>query len=332
MRGRKVAVQVAVALFATVLGWGTAGPAMASTIEYSGRAIALRNTLASNADTGELPTSGGVLHAEELSGGVPGTVTASTLHASTIGQSDYVHSEASAGVVVLTAGVNTVSAEFVMAHAEAQNTDGSVIRTGGSHIDGLLLNGLPVSVTGEPNQTVPLAGGQLVLNEQTNTSIGTSQLITVRALHLTVGDADVAVGTAKAGLTPSATAPPCSPANDYVTGGGWLVPEGQTIKATFGFTGGIKDGIVRGQLTFKNHQNQDRVKGEIIPPYLIFGTERTMFGQGQVNGQSSTFDLNISDNEEPGRSDFFSINYQSQTPGGAAGTLGGGNIQLHPGC
>ena len=333
MRGRKVAVQVAVALFATVLGWGAAGPAMASTIEYSGRATAVRTAVSAHADTGELAATGGNLDAGELSAGVPGAVAVDTLHASTIGQAEYVHSEASVGSMAMAEGLNTIAADLVMSRAEAQNQGGWVIRSGRSHVDGLLVNGLPVVVTGDPNQTVPLVGGQLVINEQSQGSTGGIESITVTALHLTVGDTDIAIGTSRAGLKLPAVAQGCSATADFTTGGGWIVPAEQALRASFGFVGGLRDGAFHGHLVFKNHQTQDRVKGDVTLYIVGTGTERFMFGQGQVNGQPGQFEMEVSDAAEPGASDRFTIRYSSQQGmGGASGTLGGGNIQLHPGC
>ena len=333
MRGRKVAVQTAVLVFATILGWGTAGPAMASTIEYSGRATAVRTAVSAHADTGELAATGGNLDAAELSAGVPGAVAVDTLHASTIGQAEYVHSEASVGSLAMTEGLNSIAADLIMSRAEAQNQGGWVIRSARSHVDGLLVNGLPVVVTGEPNQTVPLVGGQLVINEQSQTSTGGIESITVIALHLTAGEADIAIGTSRAGLKPPTVAQACSATADFATGGGWLVPTGQALKASFGFVGGVRDGAFHGHLVFKDSQTQDRVKGEVTFYVPGTGNERTMGGQGQINGQFGTFTLNVVDVAEPGAADGFNLEYASEAHGGTAtGTLGGGNIQLHPGC
>lgn len=61
----------------------------------------------------------------------------------------------------------------------------------------LSINGVPVAVTGNPNQTIPIPGGQLVINEQRTSSAGT----TVNAIHATVfGVADVVVASATAGI------------------------------------------------------------------------------------------------------------------------------------
>lgn len=330
MRGRKVAAYTAVAMFTSLLGWSSAAPALATT-SYAGRATALAATVSgvpiARADTGELPGSGGSLEASEPTAGVPDTASADTLHASTIGVGDFTHSEASVGGVVVTAGVYSVSADLVMSRANADNQGGWVILDARSHVDGLLLNGLPVVVTGDPNQVIPLGGGQLVLNEQSSSTSGTMKTITVTALHLTVGDADVKVGTSKAGLTEAAQA--CSPNADFATGGGWLAPS-DPQKRTFGFVGGVKDGtLFRGHFTYHNRVNGDRIQGDITNYVPESGPSRTMQGEGELNGDDIEFELIVTDNGEPGSSDVLTLSY----PGGPdSGVLGGGNIQIHPGC
>jgi hypothetical protein len=337
MRGKKVAVYVVGAMFTTLLGWSSAGPAFATGEEYAGRATALRVTASgapvSFADTGELPSSGGNLDSSEQTAGVPDVASAETLHASTIGIGDFTHSEASIGGVTITAGTYTVTADLVMSRANADNQGGWVILGGHAHVDGLLLNGLPVVVTGEPNQTIPLAGGQLVINEQSSSTSGAIKSISVTALHLSADGVNAEAGTSKAGLTEAAQT--CSPTADFATGGGWIVPPGQTLKATFGFVGGVKNGVVHGHLVFKDRQLNDRVKGEVTIYTPAAGIQRTMVGtDAEVNGDPGTFELRVSDIAEPGaNSDTFSLDYASDTGAGSvSGTLGGGNIQLHPGC
>lgn len=337
MRGRKVAVHAAaVAVFVTVIGWGSAGPAMASTIEYGGRAKAVAATVSgvttTRADTGELAASGGNLDAAEPSAGIPDTASADTLHASTIGQGNYVHSEASAGSIVIHAGISTVSAQFAMSEAQAHGENGLAVRTGYSHVDGLLLNGLPLPVTGEPNQIIPLPGGQLVINEQTNSTSGGIQSITVNALHLTVAEADVTVASSRAGVKPPPAAASCGAA-DFTTGGGWL--QAGTKKGTFGFVGGVRgDGTIHGHIVFKNHATNERLVGEVRAYAITSPNNRLMGGTGQSGGQQTQFELDVSDNAEPGSgNDTFTLSYIAQGgPRVETGTLGGGNVQIHRGC
>ncbi|TLY26357.1 MAG: hypothetical protein E6K64_01565 [Nitrospirae bacterium] len=60
---------------------------------------------------------------------------------------------------------------------------------GSSDIGGLSINGIPIFLTGGPNQTIDIIGGRVVINEQQTSPGGT---ITVNALHVIVdGVADV---------------------------------------------------------------------------------------------------------------------------------------------
>jgi len=69
--------------------------------------------------------------------------------------------------------------------------------SGTSLIDNLSINGVPIAVTGQPNQGIWIPGGQVVINEQTVSPGAT----TVNALHATVfGVADVVIASATAGI------------------------------------------------------------------------------------------------------------------------------------
>jgi hypothetical protein len=91
-------------------------------------------------------------------------------------------------------GGTGISADFVMARALAALGGGV---SSGSLIDNLAIGGVPIAVTGEPNQTIAIPGGQVVINEQTVSADGT----TVNALHARVsGVADVVIASATAGI------------------------------------------------------------------------------------------------------------------------------------
>jgi hypothetical protein len=147
------------------------------------------------ADTGTLSDSNDSRDATQITVNVQSLLTGEVLSASTIGYPDEVDSEASLGNLALTVGGNGISADFVIARAQAVlNAAGA----GMSNIDSLLINGIPVVVTGDPNQTISLLGGQVVINEQQTDPSGT---ITVNALHVTVnGVADVVIASAMAGI------------------------------------------------------------------------------------------------------------------------------------
>src|SRR2546425_155872 len=131
------------------------------------------------ADTGTLSDSSDARDATMITVSVQSLLTGEVLHAVTIGFPDEVDSEASLGNLALTVGGNGTSADFVMARAQAVLNAASA---GMSNIGGLLINGVPVVVTGDPNQTISLLGGQMVINEQQTDPSGT---ITVNALHVT---------------------------------------------------------------------------------------------------------------------------------------------------
>lgn len=147
------------------------------------------------ADTGSLGGTDDARGAGQETGSVPSLVTGEALSAATLGWPDQVASEASlASLGVTVAGVS-VSADFVMAGVTSLfggGTDTSFL------VENLSIAGVPVAVTGEPNQTIPIPGGQVVLNEQSLSSNGST---TVTALHVVVsGVADVVVASATAGI------------------------------------------------------------------------------------------------------------------------------------
>ena len=134
------------------------------------------------------------LQASELAGDIPSLLRGEVLHAVTIGWPDQVASEASLAALDLNvAGIN-IGADFVMARALAVFGDAGV---GTSNIDNLSINGVPVLVTGDPNQTIEVPGGIMVINEQQISSDGAT---IVNALHAIIsGVADVVVASATAG-------------------------------------------------------------------------------------------------------------------------------------
>ena len=152
------------------------------------------STTTALADTGTLSSAGDARDASQGVGTIAGVLSGNTLHASAVGSPDTVASEASIADVALSVGDNTIGAAFVMARALAASKTGSA---GAVSISGLSINGVAIAITGEKNQTVSIAGGQVVINEQQTTSTGTS----VNALHITVsGVADVVVASAAASI------------------------------------------------------------------------------------------------------------------------------------
>lgn len=330
MRTQKMLTVLIAALLCVA---GIAAPAAsAGDTTYSGQATVVRAEVLGQsvtlADTGPLPSNGGAQEASLLSASVPGVLSANVLHASTVAHGNNSRAEASVADVDVTAGDNTVSADFVRSEAHARCGPGGASVSGTSDITRLSINDQSVAVTGEPNQTVTLpGGGQVVINEQ-STSPGA---ITVNALHVTVpGVADVVISSSHADI--HCGSPGCVSTKDFVTGGGWIAtPSGD--RGTFGVAGGIKNGDYWGHLTYVDHGSRMKVKGTEVTAYEATGpTSRHIEGTAEVNGRTTVgYQVDVSDNGEPGRgNDTFSLRLSNGYV--AAGTLEGGNIQLHLAC
>ena len=323
---------------AGVLADASASPASQAT-SYSGRATVLQATVLGLppvvlADAGSLPPSGGSQEASLLNASVPGVLTAEVLHASTVGQGNASRSEASVAELSLTVAGNTIAAGLLQARAAAVCSDGGATASGNSDITTLSVNGQSITISGAPNQRVPLLGGEVIINEQKSTGAGD---ITVNALHVSVpGVADVIVSSAHADITcqpaPAPSPPGCTGA-DFATGGGWITGTPSGAKANFGVAGGIKQGLFWGHLTYTDHgPSGPRVKGTGVTAYTVVdATTRHIEGTAQVNGQDGfTYQADVADNGEPGRNDTFTLSLSSGYS--ASGTLSGGNIQLHLSC
>ncbi len=190
-------------LAAGLIGW----PAHAVAQTAGGEAKAVQATVLGTttvlSDTGALAAgSSDALEASSIAGSVPSLLSADSLHAASIGSADQAYSEASLGSLGLSLAGNTISADFLMARA-LQATGASGI--GASEIDGLSINGVSVPVSGAPNQTIPIVGGVVILNEQ---QVGSAGAL-VNALHLIVnGVADMVIASASAGAPPSSSSTP----------------------------------------------------------------------------------------------------------------------------
>jgi hypothetical protein len=158
-------------------------------------------------DTGPLPGSGGSQSAQLASIDLPNLLDLSLLTASTTGGSDQTSSQASVADVSVTAAGVSIRASVLASNATAQACGSyTPAVAGGSTIANLVVNGLSVTVTGAPNQTVPLLVGSLVINEQiSSVSMGffsSSADMLVNALHLRVlGLADVVISSSHAGVS-----------------------------------------------------------------------------------------------------------------------------------
>src|SRR5713226_1715856 len=181
-------------------------PTTTTTTTVTGDATAIRATLfgtlglltttTSLAGTGTLSGVNDARDASMDTGTVPSVLTGEVLSAGTISWPDEVDSAVSlANLNMSVAGIG-ISADSVM--AEASQVLGAA-GSGTSYIDNLSINGIPVAVTGAPNQTIWVPGGQVIINEQTISSTGTA---VVNALHVAItGVADVVIASATAGIS-----------------------------------------------------------------------------------------------------------------------------------
>ena len=142
------------------------------------------------ADTGTLGGPADAREASALTGSIPSVVSGETLHATTIGWDDQVTSEASIAGLSVTVGGTTITAELVLAHALSS----SRTREGTVSIHGLAIDGVPVAVTGNPNQRIAIPSGEVVINEQPNSS----GAVIVNGLHIIADGGDVLIASAAA--------------------------------------------------------------------------------------------------------------------------------------
>ena len=185
--------------------------ALAQSPTYSGEAAAVKADVlgiinAAISDTGPLSPTGGSFSATLLDLQLPPTLTLNLLSGSTQGSNNTVNSQASVtNVSVNIAGVH-ITASVLTSNATAFCSASTANDSGSSTIVGLRVNGLSIKVTGEPNQTIPLIVGSLVINEQIssvsiNPSANSANML-VNALHLRVlGIADVAISSSQAGMS-----------------------------------------------------------------------------------------------------------------------------------
>ena len=332
MKGKGTCV-LTVSLLLSLLSW-SAQRASANNTTFSGEATVVQATVLGLppivlSDTGALDSTGGAREASLLDANVPGLLTAEVLHASTVGQGQRSSSEASVANVTLTVGGNTISAGLLRARATAECHNGTASVSGSSEIVDLVVNGQAVVVSGQPNQTISLPVGRVIINEQQSSVSGNTGDITVNALHVVVdGVADVIISSAHADITCGG---PVCPGGDFVTGGGWITGTPSGERGTFGVAGGIKNGGLWGHLTYIDHGTNMKVKGTGVTAYTVTGpTTRHIEGTADINGRSGSYQVDVSDNGEPGRNDMFSITLSDGYH--ASGSLAGGNIQLHKPC
>ncbi len=315
---------------------------MTTAQSYSGRATVVSANLLGLppvviSDTGPLPDSGGALQTSLLQESVPGLGSVEVCHAATYGLGDTSYAEASVARVNLTAGGAVVTADALSSWAMANCCMGASI-SGTSQVANLNVNGQPVTVTGQPNQTIPLPVGRIVINEQITSLGANSGDITVNALHIVInGVADIVVSSSHADIQCGAAVPPPpgSPC-DFITGGGWITGTPSGAKGNFGVAGGTTDsGAFWGHLNYIDHGNGMHVQATAVIGYAADPSDpdcRIIDYEVTIDDAPGTARVRACDKGEPGRNDLFEITLSNGYH--AAGDLGGahpggGNIQLH---
>ncbi len=302
-------------------------------------------------DTGTLLVSGGAQEASSLGASAAGAFSAGVLHTSTIGQENAVATEASVADIWVNSSSfffagGSITADFVMSRATATCAAFGATVIGVVEVDGLVIDGQSIVVTGQANQVAFVDGNVVIINEQV---VGAG-FITVNALHvMTSTGVELIFASSIAGITCGSV--PSSPTTcDFVTGGGWIVgPSG--AKANFGVAGGTKDGAFWGHLNYIDHHDGMHVKQTAVTGYSVDSSDancRYICYDVTVNDAPGYHALvHVCDNGEPGRNDIFEIKLYTGSPpppcgpptmeipfytaGGDLGGShpGGGNIQLH---
>jgi hypothetical protein len=175
---------------------GSASGVQATTLSALGILGGLATNTTVLSSTGTLAGTNDARDAFQTVGSVPALLSAEVLSASTFSYLNEVDSQASLTNLGITLPGVTILADSVVAQAsQIAGSAGTATTTIGT----LSINGIPVVLSGLPNQSIPIPGGQIVVNEQTISSTGSA---VVNALHVTVnGVADLVIASATAGIS-----------------------------------------------------------------------------------------------------------------------------------
>ena len=318
-----------------------AGLPQTGSVTLSGRATAVHATILGIStvisDTGSLPSSGSAQQASLLTATSPlptsgGYLTVDVLHATTVGQGDASDSHASAADLKVMVGGYNVAASLLVAQALAMCKGAGPTVSGYSQLVGLTINGGTIAVSGQPNQTIYLPNGRIVINEQQSSVSGNTASITVRALHIYVnGLADVVISYAQAGITCS-NVPVCA-------GEEFDVGEGEDHDASTGdredwsFAGGTKDHSSWGHLEYIDHgPGGPTVHATRLTKFVrVSPTIRHIEGVANVNGVPGfIFALDTTDNHKLGLKSIFKLKLSNGYVGG--NELDDGDIENEEPC
>jgi hypothetical protein len=317
-------------------------------VTYSGQATAVNLTnlhvgppFILIGDTGALLSTGGNLHASVATTNLDNSLVISLADADATGADNQAHSEVRIeGFDIILLTTNNVQHRLTLttldAEVSASCSSTGVVLSGGVEIDGLTLDGTPVTVTGAAGQTLTFDEFSIIFNEQDSSLTLTNGYGTIAAIHIIVNDCMHGyVGFVHADITCDGTnTPPVVDCPDFVTGGGWIVTS-SGAKANFGVGGGIRNGDFWGHLNFIDHGAGLHVKATSVTDYtLLDAVTRQIDYQVTINGAPGSARVIVANQGEPGRNDTFSIALSTgYSQGGTLGGdgPGGGNIQLHAG-
>ena len=214
VQNKSITVRVAITLlliislvWPVINGAGSVASAADGTITYGGRATVIKGTLAGAevgplADTQNVDPEGGRRDAEigaypnsGLVDPTGGALNAHAFHATATGNSNISRSQAAVANFGLSVAGQTISAGSVNAEAIAKYVDGSgAAYSGRAQVAELSINGTPVAITGEVNQTITVGLVTVIINEQVaSASSGSSNFtnqdrsdITVNGLRIKI--------------------------------------------------------------------------------------------------------------------------------------------------
>jgi hypothetical protein len=319
---------------------GSESSTSAVTTTYSGRAfVASQGTMPPFGDTGDLPPSGGSKSGTVAPVTFLGIGSVNGLASTTMGFGNTAQSMASAGSLSLripVADSPTITASFLMAQSTATCTGVS----GSSTVSSLSVNGVPVPVGTGTNQVVTIGFGAIIItiNEQTMSTTGGTNSITVNALHITTSPPsalDIIIASAHSDITCASS---CHAGeDDFVTGSGEERDSSDGQARQMGFDAGHENDMstTSGHMTYVDNGAGVNMQSIEVTSYSIDAlNQRTFGGHANYNGAPGyTYQMIVQDNAERGTGlDTFSIavfDPSSLLVYTHSGTFSSGDIKMH---
>jgi len=221
-------------------------------------------------------------------------------------------------------------------------TESTLVAMAGSNI--IALNSSDQSCAGSNvfwavGSSATIDGVQFIGTVIAHTTITMTTGVSVSGRMLALNGAVTMINDSIGACAGTGTPPPPPPCRDYVTGGGCIEVgchgrgrhRGDGRKATFGVSGGIKDGQFWGELSFNDHKGV-KLKGTEVTAYIVIDkVTRQIEGMAMVDGTGLlSYTVVIVDNGGHGRNDKFSIHLSNGYA--LSGKLDGGNIRIYTKC